>query len=107
MLNPRKSIALTALLGTFALAGIGVAQADGETTAPKCTKSERGYVCVQHIEHTYTLKDRNPETESTVSCSAGSSNTVRMRKDVSEDSRKQGTSVRQKTTLECSGSASG
>lgn len=101
MLNPTKTAVLASLLGGFALTGVGVAQAQDEPAAPKCTANEYGYVCVQNIERTYVTGDRKVVMKSSVSCSTNAKSTVKVK---AETQGTHDTKVSQK--LECSSSTS-
>lgn len=109
MLNPGKTVVIAAVLGGFALTGIGVAQAQSESAAKKCYKNAYVSVCVQHKElkeatsRKTVSKNRKTVTKNTVTCSSGtkgtSENSTRIKVESSGADR---ATARSKTTVKCS-----
>ncbi|EFL32230.1 predicted protein [Streptomyces viridochromogenes DSM 40736] len=63
MLNSRKIAAVAGLLGSFALIGVGAAQATTDGDPGKCVEDGNGQVrCVDLSQYTYTTENGNKVT---------------------------------------------
>ncbi|MFD7277023.1 hypothetical protein ACFV80_08175 [Streptomyces sp. NPDC059862] len=72
MLNSKKIAAAAGVLGSFALIGVGAAQALGHDGSGKCVEDSKGNVrCVQEGEYHFTTDDGGTVTvvsKSTMTC---------------------------------------